>query len=130
MVCSAPTGSGAVRLTKRVIDQTTYHGRVGTAHYLWDDQIAGFGVRLYPSGRKSFFLAYRAKGRQRFLTLGRFGELTLQEARVRWHVRAEEPLPCLCALAGALPPRGWHQGGRGLGRSDRPAPYTAVHSRI
>ena len=70
-----------MRLTKRVIDQATYHGRVGTAHYLWDDQIAGFGVRLYPSGRKSFFLAYRAKGRQRFHTLGRFGELTLQEAR-------------------------------------------------
>ncbi len=70
-----------MKLTKRVIDQATYHGRVGTAHYLWDDQIAGFGVRLYPSGRKSFFLAYRAKGRQRFHTLGRFGELTLQEAR-------------------------------------------------
>ncbi len=36
-----------MRLTQREIDQATYHGRVGTAHYLWDDQIAGFGVRLY-----------------------------------------------------------------------------------
>lgn len=70
-----------MKLTKRLIDQTEYHGRVGTAHYLWDDQLPGFGVRLYPSGRKSFVLRYRARGQQRSYTLGRFGELTLQEAR-------------------------------------------------
>ncbi len=70
-----------MKLTKRVIDGTKWHGKKGTAHYLWDDEIAGFGVRIYPSGRKSFFIAYRANGRQRFHTLGRFGELTLHEAR-------------------------------------------------
>ena len=70
-----------MKLTKRVIDSTRWHGKTGTAHYLWDDEIASFGLRIYPSGRKSFFIAYRAKGRQRFHTLGRFGELTLQEAR-------------------------------------------------
>jgi integrase len=64
------------------IDSTNWHGKRGTAHYLWDDEIAGFGVRIYPSGRKSFFIAYRAKGRQRFHTVGRFGELTLHEARI------------------------------------------------
>jgi len=70
-----------MKLTKRAIDSTAYHGNTGSAHYLWDDEIVGFAVRIYPSGRKSFVIAYRAKGRQRFHTIGRFGELTLQEAR-------------------------------------------------
>ncbi|MEO1087015.1 MAG: integrase arm-type DNA-binding domain-containing protein, partial [Acidobacteriota bacterium] len=46
-----------------------------------DTEIAGFGLRIYPTGRKSFLITYRAKGRQRFYTLGRFGELTVQQAR-------------------------------------------------
>lgn len=70
-----------MKLTKRAIEAVVYHGKVGTAHYLWDDQLSGFGVRIYNSGRKSFVVTYRAKGRQRFHTVGRFGELTLHEAR-------------------------------------------------
>jgi len=68
-----------LQLTKRAIDQATYHGPGGC--YLWDAELRGFGLRIYPSGRKSFLLTYSHKGRQRFFTLGRFGELTLQEAR-------------------------------------------------
>ena len=79
-----------MKLTKRVIDAAIYHGKVGTAHYLWDDQLAGFGVRIYPSGRKSFVVTYRAKGRQRFHTVGRFGEMTLHEAR---STAIRSPLP-------------------------------------
>lgn len=33
-----------MKLTKRVIDATTHYGKKGTTHYLWDDQLAGFGV--------------------------------------------------------------------------------------
>ncbi len=81
-----------MKLTKRDIDAARYHGKIGTAHFLWDDAVPGLAVRLYPSGRKAFFLAYRANGRQRSITLGSFGELTLQEARtlaleMRGHIR-------------------------------------------
>ncbi len=70
-----------MRLTKRAIDKARHHGRIGPACYLWDDEITGLGVRIYPSGRKSFVVAYRASGRQGVHTLGRFGPLTLHEAR-------------------------------------------------
>lgn len=68
-----------VRLNKRTIDEAAYEGPGGC--YLWDTEIAGFGLRIYPTGRKSFLITYRSKGRQRFYTLERFGELTVQQAR-------------------------------------------------
>jgi hypothetical protein len=39
------------------------------------------GLRIYPSGKKSFVYSYRAGGRKRLLTLGAFGKLTLDMAR-------------------------------------------------
>ena len=32
-----------MRLTKRAIEATAHHGKLGTAHYLWDDEVAGLG---------------------------------------------------------------------------------------
>jgi len=68
-----------LRLSKRAIDRLQYKGSGG--HYVWDEELAGFGVRIYPSGRKSFVAAFRLKGRQRFATLGRVGEMTPDQAR-------------------------------------------------
>ena len=70
-----------VRLSKRSIDEATYQGPGGC--YLWDTETAGFGLRIYPTGRKSFLITYRSHGKQRFLTLGRYGVLTLQQARAK-----------------------------------------------
>ncbi len=72
------------KLTKRAIDLARYERETG-AHYLWDTEIAGFGLRVYPSGRKSFMVTYRVRGKQRFLTIGRYGELTLPQARGKAH---------------------------------------------
>jgi integrase len=63
-----------------VVDAARYERKSG-AQYLWDDEIIGFGLRVYPSGRKSYVVAYRAGGSQRFHTLGRHGELTPDQAR-------------------------------------------------
>ncbi len=54
---------------------------------LFDDDLAGFGLRVYPTGRKVFFAQYRVGGgrgsRQRRLTLGVFGKITADEARTK-----------------------------------------------
>ncbi|MCC6160300.1 MAG: tyrosine-type recombinase/integrase [Deltaproteobacteria bacterium] len=69
-------------LTKQGVEKARYEGRNNGAHYLWDDDFPGFGVRVFPSGRKSFVLAFRTdQGRKRFLTLGSFPALTVHEAR-------------------------------------------------
>ena len=71
-----------MRLTKRTVDALAYTRKSG-AQCAWDDELAGFGVRVYPTGRKSFVVNYRVDGRQRFFTLGKVGELTVHEARTQ-----------------------------------------------
>jgi hypothetical protein len=70
-----------VRLTKRAIDAATYTGTNNARCVLWDDEVPGFGCRIFPSGRKGFVLSYRAAGRSRLLTIGTCGVLTLDQAR-------------------------------------------------
>ncbi|MCK7574874.1 MAG: Arm DNA-binding domain-containing protein [Chromatiales bacterium] len=43
--------------------------------------------RIYPSGRKAFVFSYRAQGRKRLMTIGTYGALTLEQARIQ--ARAE-----------------------------------------
>ena len=73
---------GAVRLTKRAIDSLAYEGTGNGACYFWDTDVKGFGVRVYPGGRKAFVVAYRTGARKRFVTLGTYGkDLTAEQAR-------------------------------------------------
>lgn len=69
------------KLTKRVIDGLQSGGsKHGTL--FWDDELSGFGVRVYPSGARVFVLKFRARsGRQRWLKLGAVGPLTAEQAR-------------------------------------------------
>ncbi len=48
---------------------------------VWDAKLPGFGIRVSPSGTKSFVLLYRFCGSPRRLTLGRYPVLGLGEAR-------------------------------------------------
>lgn len=70
-----------VKLTKSFIDRTTYHAKNGAAYIFWDDSLPGFGIRIYPSGKKAFMLKYRYKGRQRNQVIGQYGALTLPQAK-------------------------------------------------
>ena len=49
---------------------------------LWDGALAHFGVRVHPSGVRAFIVQTRVQGRMRKLTLGRFPETSLAEARM------------------------------------------------
>lgn len=49
-------------------------------YVVWDAEIRGFGIRVWPSGKKVFFLKYRNKhGRQRKPVIGEYGRNTTPE---------------------------------------------------
>ena len=66
------------KLTKRAVDALQPQA---TDFFVWDSQIAGFGVRVMPSGAKSYQAQYRKGGRTRRVALGRHGKITVEEAR-------------------------------------------------
>lgn len=69
-----------VKLTKRVIEALT--AQPGQDVFAWDEEMRGFGLRVKPSGVKSFFIQYRnQEGRTRRLVLGRYGTLTPDQGR-------------------------------------------------
>jgi integrase len=84
-----------MKLTKRTIDGATYKGDGNARCVLWDDEVPGFGCRIFPSGAKSFVLSYRVQGRKRLMTIGTYGVLTLDEARkaARAHLAKVETDP-------------------------------------
>ena len=43
--------------------------------------MSGFGIRVFPSGRKTYLGQYRAQGRTRRRAIGQHGVLTADEAR-------------------------------------------------
>jgi len=68
------------KLTKRLIDSL---GWVEKDSVFWDGELPGFGLRVWPSGKRVFVVQYRAQGRTRKITLGHYGVLTPEEARQR-----------------------------------------------
>src|SRR4051794_8439376 len=71
------------RLTIRMIQAAKYRGTGNARCVLWDDEPRGLGLRIYPSGRKAWLLAYSIHGRKRMMALGDYGVLTLDQARTR-----------------------------------------------
>lgn len=70
------------KLTPSLVDQLTAMPD-GSDLWVWDTKISGFGIRVRPSGRKSWVFTYRAGGRsakKRRLVLGD-GSLTFEQAR-------------------------------------------------
>src|SRR3546814_449708 len=75
--------SGNIPLTKRVVDASLPREK---RYHLWDSELRGFGLRVEPSGIKTFLAKYRAEGGgrrapERRITIGRYGALTPEEAR-------------------------------------------------
>jgi integrase len=72
----------ANRITKRAADAAKPKER---EYFLWDGELLGFGLRVLPSGVKSFVVKYRiGPGRRaavRRMTIGKHGKLTTDAAR-------------------------------------------------
>jgi integrase len=49
--------------------------------FLWDGELRGFGVRITPSGARSYIVQGRIAGKSRRVTLGAHGRITCDEAR-------------------------------------------------
>ena len=70
------------KLTKRAVDAAKPGDRVFT---LWDGEVPGFGLKVHPTGRKTYVFKYRVgggrSGRRREPTIGVHGALTPDQAR-------------------------------------------------
>ena len=71
------------KLTKRVVDAAKPEAN---RFIVWDSELAGFGLRVEPTGHKTFIARYRAGGGRtgtlRQAKVGRYGTITLDEGRV------------------------------------------------
>jgi integrase len=77
------------KLTKRLVESVKppAAGQV----LIFDDKLAGFGLRVMPSGVRSYFVQYRnAQTRSRRLTIGKHGAITADRARGKaWRILSE-----------------------------------------
>ena len=73
-----------MKLNKRSIDDIPTPDRT---IIIRDDELSGFSLRVFPTGRKVFLAQYRVgggrNGRQRRIKLGIFGTITADEARTK-----------------------------------------------
>lgn len=68
------------RLTKRAVDAAKPRGR---DWIIFDDDLPGFGLRVFASGKKSYLIQYRVPGGTRRYTIGLHGKFTPERARTR-----------------------------------------------
>ncbi len=70
------------KLTKQSCDRFAFAGNHPKAFcVLWDGELKGFGLRVYPTGKKTFIVKYRHGGRQGIHKIGPYGPLTVEMAR-------------------------------------------------
>ena len=74
-----------MRITKSFVDKVaipvaSQNGKA-TQEFYRDSAIPGFGLRVTSGGAKSFIIEKRIAGKVRRMTLGRYGNLTVEQAR-------------------------------------------------
>jgi len=82
------------KLTKSHVDRLPVEAR---DYFAWDGELPGFGVRVWPTGRKVYMAQYRAGGRTRRVKIGTHGAVTAEQARTQAKIvlgdvaRGEDP---------------------------------------
>ncbi len=67
------------KITKRLVDGTDAPAE-GTVK-VYDDSLTGFGLVVYASGKRAFFVEYGAKGQRKRMVLGQYPPMTVEAAR-------------------------------------------------
>jgi integrase len=67
-------------LTKRSLDAADPQA---AEYFMWCGSLAGFGARIYPTGRKVFVAQVRVGRKTRRIKIGSFGAFTVEQARER-----------------------------------------------
>ena len=84
------------KLLKRAVDALEVEGKDAV---FWDRDLAGFGVRVHPTGKKVYVVQSRGPRGPKRVTLGRHGDISTDEARkqaasvIDRIKRGEEPKP-------------------------------------
>ncbi len=84
------------KLTKRRVDASRPKA---SDYFVFDSELPGFGLRVLPSGKKSYLVQYRCQGRTRRYTFGRHGPMTPEAAR-------KEATALIAAIRGGGDPSG------------------------
>ena len=74
------TGATVGNITKRAVDALKCQEGEREVR-LWDNEVKGFFIRAYPTGRKVYAVKYRHGKTQRIYTIGKHGEFTPESAR-------------------------------------------------
>jgi hypothetical protein len=76
-----------IKLTKRSVETATAPDTASDRDgaFVWDSEVKGFGLRVYPSGKKVLLYQYTnpTENRTRRLVLGQFPAVTVEDARAR-----------------------------------------------
>ena len=89
----------ATKLRQNSVKTLRYFGQGNRQYIFWDEDLPCYGVRVFPSGPRSYVCAYRIFGRFRIATLGRVDALTLDQAR-------KKARGYLGRVAGSVDPQG------------------------
>ena len=81
-------------LSKRIVDRLAVEGKDAV---FWDRELPGFGVRVYPSGRKVYVVQTRAGGKSRQVTVGHHGDIAPDRAH-------KEAARVIARIKAGLPP--------------------------
>lgn len=72
------------KLSKRIVDSAEAREK---DYVIWDDELPGFGLRVFTSGKRSYLIQYRSAGRSRRYTIGQHGvwtpDLARKEAKIQ-----------------------------------------------
>lgn len=98
-----PTG----KLTKRTVDAINPPAKRQIIY--WDTEVKGLGVRVLPSGLKTFIVQYRnSEGIKRRINIARYGILTVEQAR------KEAMVKLAAVITGEDPAEEIHQARQGM----------------
>ncbi|MBA3813805.1 MAG: tyrosine-type recombinase/integrase [Alphaproteobacteria bacterium] len=72
--------SSRQKLTKRFVESITPHEK--DELFFWDSELKGFGLRIFPTGRRTYFVQYRNQlNSTRRKKIGLHGNITADQAR-------------------------------------------------